>query len=266
MLTVLLFFIATMKLLKVLLVLYLICCVVLYFVQEKAIFKPHLLNEDDNFGVGTEVEIEVDKGINLNCLLIEDRKSKGVLLYLHGNKGNLGRGIYQSRSMQNRGLDVMIVDYRGYGKSDGKPLSGKQMLNDIRIVYEYLLKNYKEEDIYIVAYSLGTGMASYLAAEFNPNHVILVAPYTSLLDIKNSFLWMFPDFLMKYKFRNLENLKRSKSKITIVHGTEDNIIKYEHALELKKAIPSISLKTSNGQSHRGIIFDRLLHEALDELN
>ncbi len=254
-----------MKLIKILLVLYIICCVVLFFGQEKAIFKPHKLDEGKNFGIGEEIEIEVEEGISLNCLLIKEKNSRGVLLYLHGNKGNLGRGIYQSRSMRNRGLDVMIVDYRGYGKSDGRPISGKQMNADISKVYKYLNDRYEEDNIYIVGYSLGSGMATYLAGTYDPAHIILVSPYTSLVDIKNQFLWMFPDFLMKYKFDNKKHLKQTDSKVTIVHGTSDNVIPYKHALELKKINPKIELKTSEGQSHRGIIFDRLLDEALDEM-
>lgn len=254
-----------MKLIKILIALYILCCLVLFLFQEKAIFKPHQLNEETDFGIGEEIEIEVDEDISLNCLLIRERNSTGVLLYLHGNKGNLGRGIYQSRSMRGRGLDVMIVDYRGYGKSDGKPISGKQMNSDIDHVYSYLSELYEEKDIYIVGYSLGSGMAMHLAATYDPAHVILVAPYTSLVDIKNKFLWMFPDFLMKYKFDNAKNLTITDSKVTIVHGTEDNVIPYSHALQLKKINPDVELKTSKGQSHRGIIFDKLLDEALEEM-
>jgi len=265
MIFVLLFFIGIMKWLKIILFLYLVCCIVLFFAQEKAIFKPHLLNEEFKFGIGKEVEIEVEENISLNCLLIKDRGAKGVLLYLHGNKGNLGRGIYQSRSMQGRGLDVFIVDYRGYGKSDGKPVSGKQMLSDIHKVYEHLLESYAEESIYIVGYSLGTAMASYLAAAFNPRHVILVAPFSSLLDIKDKFLWMFPDFLLKYKFENRKYLQKTESKISIVHGTDDNIIPYNHSQILKELNSKIDLRTSKGQSHRGIIFDRSLDQVLDEM-
>lgn len=253
--------------LKILFSIYAICCAVLYFFQERVIFKPHLLNEDVNYGIGKEIELEVDDGISLNCLLIKDEgpEKKGVILYLHGNKGNVGRGIYQSRIMRHRGADNMIVDYRGYGKSDGLPLNEKQMLSDIHKVYEYLLNNYSEDKIYIVAYSLGSSMASYLADVFNPKHVILVAPFSSILAIKNKYLWMFPDFLVKYKFDNAERLRRSDSKITIVHGTDDSIISYDHALRLVKANPDIELKTSKGQTHRGIIFDDLLEEALNEM-
>lgn len=193
-----------------------------------------------------------------------NKKSEKVIMYLHGNKGNVRRGIYQTRRMTDKGLDIMVIDYRGYGKTEGKPINDKQMLEDADKAYQYLKKHYDENNIYIIGYSLGTGMASYIAQKNNPAHLILVAPFTSLVDIKDQYLWMFPDFLLKYKLDNAKHLETCHTPTTILHGTNDEVVSYHYGVELAEANENVSLVTSQGQSHRGIIFDPLLSKILNE--
>ncbi len=249
-----------------LVVLYLLLGATLYFVQERVVFNPYKLPNNHNFGVGQEVEIPLEKGLAMNCLMIKEPNSKGVVLYLHGNRGNIGFGIYQSRHMKGRGYDVFIPDYRGYGKTEGKPSSEAQVLHDVKIVYEYLKRNYNEEQIVIVGYSLGTSMATYLASQYNPKHLVLIAPFTSLVDIKNQYLWMYPDFLIKYPLRSEEFIKDVKSPITLVHGTNDRVVAYRYSQELVQIKPTqTKLITVKGENHRGIIFEPALRKALDKI-
>ena len=257
-----------MKWLKVILGIYLLLCIGLFFAQEKVIFAAHHTDEAKKYRAGYEVEIPLEDQLTMNALIIPVKagtRSKGAIMYLHGNKGNIQRGIYQTRTMRDRGLDIMIIDYRGYGKTEDKPRSDNQMLTDASKAYNYLKENYDESQIYIVGYSLGTGMASYLAKTNNPAHLFLVAPFTNLTAIKDQYLWMFPDFLMKYKLDNAEHVKNLTTPVTIVHGTDDTVVDYKYSLELKKINNKIDLITSKGQSHRGIIFDPLLRRALDRV-
>lgn len=245
---------------------YLLGCGAIYFFQEKVIFNPEHISEDYNYGMGSEVEIPLHDGISMNALWVKDRSSKGVILYLHGNRGSIRFGTYQIRHFEDRGYDILIPDYRSYGKTEGRPKNQKQMLKDADSIYSFLKKNYKEENIYVVGYSLGTGMASYLASKNNPNHLLLVAPYTSLTDIKNKYLWFVPDFLLKYKFPIKDYLENVKSKITVVHGTSDRIVDYNFSKKLKEKFKSkIKLYSATNVSHRRIIFDRSLRGAVDDM-
>jgi len=255
-----------MKALKIIVIIYCLLSLALYLIQEKLIFAAHPTAQNQKFRAGYEVEIPLEDNLTMNTLILPVKpssRSKGAILYLHGNKGNIQRGIYQTRTMANRGLDIMIIDYRGYGKTEGQPISDKQLLADAQKAYQYLKKHYDEKQIYIVGYSLGSGMASYLAKTNDPAHLFLVAPFTSLTAIKDQFLWMFPDFLLKYKLDNAKHLKDLKTPTTIIHGTDDTVVDYKYALELKEINPKVKVITSNGQSHRGIIFDPLLAKALD---
>ncbi len=261
-------FIEYMKLLKIILGIYLLLCIGLYFAQEKVIFAAHQTSETEKYRAGYEVEIPLEGQLTMNTLIIPaatGTRSKGAIMYLHGNKGNIHRGIYQTRTMRNRGLDIMIIDYRSYGKTEDKPRSDKQMLTDAAKAYNYLKEHYDENQIYLVGYSLGTGMASYIAKTNNPAHLFLVAPFTNLTAIKDKYLWMFPDFLMKYKLDNAKHVKDLATPTTILHGTDDTVVDYKYSLELKKINNKIDLITSKGQSHRGIIFDPLLRGALDRI-
>jgi len=257
-----------MKWIKILFSIYCLLCLGLYFTQHKLIFAPHLTSATEKYRTGYEVEIPLEDNLNMNTLIIpaqKGKRSEGAIMYLHGNKGNIQRGIYQTRTMRDRGLDIMIIDYRGYGKTEDRPRNDSQMIDDANKAYLYLKENYNENKIYVLGYSLGTGMASYIAKKNNPAHLILVAPFTSLTAIKNQFLWFFPDFLLKFKLNNAKYVKDLKTATTILHGTDDTVVDYGYSLELKEINSKINLITSKGQSHRGIIFDPLLSKALDKI-
>lgn len=258
-----------MRWFKIILVIYLLCCLGLFFVQEKVIFAAHPYPNEVRYSQGHEVEIPLEENLTMNAVILpattSNKKSEGAILYLHGNKGNVRRGIYQTRRMSDKGLDIMVVDYRSYGKTEGKPINDKQMLEDADKAYQYLKENYAEKNLYIVGYSLGTGMASYIAQKNNPAHLVLIAPFTSLVDIKDKYLWMFPDFLLKYKLDNAKHLKAGSTPTTILHGTNDDVVSYEYGVQLAEANKHVSLVTSQDQSHRGIIFDPMLSKILDNI-
>jgi len=252
--------------LKFIAILYVFGIAILYFMQDDIIFLPDKLEEYYQFRTGEEVEIEVDKDIYLNCLLMKERASKGVILYLHGNKGAIRRCISQAEMLSGNGYDILMPDYRGYGKSDGQMYSEKQALADVQKVYDYLKTKYSENQIHLAGYSLGTGMASYLAAHNNPKTLNLVAPYMSLPDVKNRRLWFTPDFLMKYHFPTEKYMDNIRCPITIFHGTSDRIIPYDSAERLKALKPDqINLVTLKEVSHRGAIFSKAYRKTMREV-
>ena len=249
---------------KVVVVIYVLICLVAYSFQDRIILQPHKVMEEEIYTKGDEVEIPIANNLTMNCLHIKSPSpSKGVVLYFHGNKGNIFRSIYQSRSVQNKGYDVFIPDYRGYGKTEGKVWSDKDLLPDADKAYQYLKQFYDEKDIYVMGYSLGSGMATYVASQNKPAHLILIAPFTSLVDIKNQYAWFLPDFLMRIKLPVVKFMENVTSPVSIVHGTDDTVVAYKYSEEIKAKFPNVKLITSEGQSHSRIIFDKLL---LNELN
>ncbi len=218
--------------------------------------------------MGTEVEISLDDKISMNALMVKQSdlgKSKGVILYLHGNRGSIRFGIYQIRHMLDLGYDIIIPDYRSFGKTEGKINSEKQLYGDVQKVYDYLKQGYNEDQIVLVGYSLGTGMASYLAAENNPSQLLMIAPFTSLADIKNKYLWFFPDFLLKFKLAVSGHIQNIRCPITIIHGTNDRIVDFDFSKRLwLKYKDKVELVEANRESHRSIIFAELLRQTLQQ--
>ncbi len=245
--------------------LYLIGLGSLYFLQDDLIFHPDRLPENHSFRTGTEVELEVDKGIFINCLLMPESGAEGVILYLHGNRGSNRRCLRQAQSLAGNSLDIFMPDYRGYGKSDGAMYGEKQAFADMQIVYDYLLKDYREENITIVGYSLGSAMASHLAAENNPGKLVLVAPFYSILDLKNMRIPIVPSFLAKYPFRNYRALESVRCPVQIYHGTNDELIPFSSALRLQEINPDgIEVIPLKGEGHRGAIFDHALRRGFSQ--
>ena len=238
-------------------------CIGLFFVQERLFFLPHKLDMNHKFRKGMEMKIPVDDAISLSCLKIESKPSKGAILYLHGNKGNIRRCIGQSGNFQNLNYDVYIPDYRGYGKSNGKLRSEKQMNNDIELVLKEMLKKYSPDQIIVVGYSMGTGMATYLASKYKLKGLMLIAPFKSLISMKNKFFPIAPSFIMKYKFRNDRNLAQVDCPVLIFHGTNDELIPISDSEDLKESFPDkIKFFKLEGDSHRGSIFDNKIRTEL----
>ena len=248
------------------LLLYALICVVLYSQQERILFQPDKLPENHVFRTGVEVEIPVDEGVSLNCLWMKERPGKGVILYLHGNRGSNRRCIHQAQNMSGNGYDIFMPDYRGYGKSEGEVEGDEQLYHDVQMVYDYLKEHYPENKITIVGYSIGSGMASYLAAHNKPEQLVLLSPYYSMIDMKDLHIPIVPNFVLKYHLRNDKHLQSVTCPVTIFHGTEDNVIPYQSSEKLQALRPdNIELVTLKRESHRGAIFNGLFRKRVGEL-
>jgi pimeloyl-ACP methyl ester carboxylesterase len=245
--------------------LYAICCGLLYASQERIIFHPDKLSEDYVFDEGEEVELPVADGISLNCLWMKEPESRGVILYLHGNRGSNRRCSHQAETMSGFGYDIFMPDYRGFGKSDGEIESEAQLCADAQQAYDFLKKQYPEDRIVVAGYSIGTGMASYLAAHNRPQQLLLLAPYTSVVDLKNGMAPFLPDFLLKYPLRNIANLRQVTAPVTLFHGTFDEVIPFESSEKLQALNPARFRLVDLPEGHRGVIFSPVFRQTVGEL-
>jgi len=158
---------------------------------------------------------------------------------------------------------LFMPDYRGYGKSDGSMLSQDQAYGDMQVVYNHLKERYGEDRITILGYSLGSSMASHLAATNNPKSLHLVAPYKSLIAMKNKFAPVIPSFLLKYPFRNDKNLSSVSCPVTLYHAPNDELIPYDHARSLSEINNSFNIIDLPGSGHRGSIFNDAVRRNID---
>jgi uncharacterized protein len=164
--------------------------ILVYFFQEKFIFKPEKLKQDFQFKYDIpfkEYFFDVEPGVRINGLHFYREKPDGLILYFHGNTRSIKGWAKYSRDFYRYNYDVVLVDYRGFGKSTGKR-GEKDMLNDMQYVYTRLLESYPEQHIIVYGRSIGSGFATKIAADNTPRYLILDAPYYSFLKVVERFL------------------------------------------------------------------------------
>lgn len=237
-------------------ILYALICVSLYFLQERLIFFPEKLEKTHEFSFKQEFEeinIKTTGSNSINGLLFKCDTAKGLVFYLHGNAGSVNSWGEVAKCYTDLHYNVFILDYPGYGKSEGSIKSQVQLFEDLQLAYNDMKNRFGEDSIVILGYSIGTGPAAKLASTNCPKLLILQAPYYSLTDMMRHTYPIIPTFLLKYKFRTNEYLKACKMPVVIFHGNQDEVIYYGSSLKLEKEMKAAdTLITLKGQSHNGI--------------
>lgn len=242
----------------------------LYFIQEKLLFLPTVLEQDYQFQFNynfEELNLEANDGAKLNAIHFKVENPKGVILYFHGNAGDLSRWGTIAEYFVEKQYDVLVMDYRTYGKSTGK-LSEAVFYSDAQLFYNYLKNSYYEKEITIYGRSLGTGAATFLASKNSPKQLILETPYYSIVDVAKSRFPIFPvDKLVKYRFPNYRFIKNVNCKITMFHGTNDEVVPYESAKKLFTVSPEklTDFVTIEGGRHNNLSTFSEYHSNLDNI-
>lgn len=245
--------------------LYLLALAALYFGQEFFLFHPERLEQDHVFsfeGDYEELWFDSAEGGRVNALLFKASPSKGVVLHLHGNGGSIQRTGNYHGIFNEQGYDLLTIDYRTFGKSTGKR-SKEGFLEDAEAAYAYLLTHYPEEKIHLYGQSLGTGIATPLAAAHNPRSLSLEAPYTAIADVAQGNFPIFPVRpLLKFRFETFESISRVQCPVLVFHGTKDAVIPYQHGEKVAAAAPNGRLVTLHGEGHRELILHPQLQSEL----
>ena len=249
--------------------LYAAVCCVLYFKQESLLFFPARLRPDYQFhfpGRFEERWIAAADGTRLHGLLFKAPDAKGLVFYLHGNGGAVDSWGEAAATYTALHYDVFFLDYRGYGKSEGKITSQAQLLSDVQTAYRQLLPEYPESQTVIIGYSVGTGPATWLAAQQHPRLLILQAPYFSMRDLATRLYPMVPGFLVRYPLPTNELLGRVSAPIVLFHGDRDEVIPFDSSLRLKALLkPTDTLIVLPGAGHNGMTDNPLYRRELARL-
>ena len=161
--------------------------------------------------------------------------STKVLLFFHGNAEDIGLAEdllhHLSDSLE---LHWIGVEYPGYGIYRDATASDLGIEEDAIAVYDYLTKEFgiEEQNIIVFGRSIGSGPASYLAAKRNPGLLVLMSPFTSIIDVAGSLIGKWTKWFVSDVFRNVDLMKEVTWPTYILHGEIDNLIPYEHAEKL----------------------------------
>lgn len=158
----------------------------IYYGQEQRLFRHQQLPDDHHLTYDYDYEehfFAIDPETKINAIHIKVPDPKGIILYFYGRGCHLGDSWdVVLNSFTQHGYSVLMSDYRGFGKSKGTQSEGA-LLSDAKILYEFTQSHFPEEEIIVYGKSRGTGIATYIASQFNPSKLILESPYFSVLDL-----------------------------------------------------------------------------------
>lgn len=212
----------------------------LYFMQPSMIFYPsrelvaspadwHLQYEDVSF--------RSRDGVTLHGWYIPNQASKRVVLFFHGNAGNMSHRGESVAIFHRLGLNVFIFDYRGYGRSQGKP-SEKGLYLDAAGAWDYLTKTCGSagENIILFGRSIGGAVATHLASEVSPAALIVESAFSSARDVAGSAFPILSRLtLIRYDFNAASDIKGVRCPVLILHSPDDEILPYSLGEKLYRA-------------------------------
>ena len=224
----------------ILVIVYVLIAFLAYTYQERLVFFPSKMPLNHTYDFCQDFEefnLTTDDGAKLNAVHIKQDSSKGLILYFHGNSGNISHLIHVANLFSAKGYESILVDYRTYGKSTGK-VSEAALYKDAQLFYDYAKQRYQEKEIILYGRSFGTGIATWLASENEPEKLVLESPFYSAVALgKHRFPFLPIDWLSNFRFPSNEYIKQVECPIYIFHGKEDNVIPYESAEKLFATIP-----------------------------
>jgi pimeloyl-ACP methyl ester carboxylesterase len=229
---------------------------VVYFLQDLFIFKPEKLHRNFQFKYDIpfrEVNFDVEAGVRINGLHFYREQPKGLILYFHGNTRSIKGWAKYAKDFYRYDYDVVLVDYRGFGKSTGKRSEG-EMLDDMQFVYTALAAQYTEGHLIVYGRSLGSGFATKVASQNDPRYLILDSPYYNFARVIERFLPILPvRLVLRYQLRTDKWIREVKCPVYILHGTKDWLIPIKHSTGLQKINPrKITLIRIHGGGHNNL--------------
>ncbi|MDO5989588.1 alpha/beta fold hydrolase [Flavivirga amylovorans] len=257
------------------LIAYVAISIALYYLQDYMLFKPEKLPEDFEFNYENqafkEYNLETRDGAIINGVRFFPKgESKGVVLYLKGNSKSIkGWGKF-AVDFTRHGYNVLMVDYRGFGKSTGRR-SQKAIKRDLQKVYDKIKELTTEDRIILYGRSLGSGFAAKLASMNQPKMLIMDAPYYSLTKVTARYAPFMPlSILIKYPLPTYKWLKYVQCPIHIIHGTNDKLIPYKTSVKLSKVNPKLTkLHSVIGGGHKNLnnfeSYHKMIHEILNRV-
>ncbi|MDI1259654.1 alpha/beta fold hydrolase [Aquabacterium sp.] len=234
--------------------------------QESLLFKPVPLAPDYQFGLAHTVEETVQvPGATLHALHLRQpagTPTRGLVFFLHGNADNLAKWFTNPDFWLSTGYDVFMMDYRGFGKSTGHIESEDQLHDDVRRAWAQVVPAYAKQKLVIYGRSLGTGLATQLAAQVPADLLVLVSPYESIERLSGDAYPWVPSLALRYPLRADQWLPKVRSKVFIVHGEQDTLIPIAHAERLMALNPRVQMLRLPGVGHSDVQQSRNYTEAL----
>ena len=249
---------------------YIITGTILYFMQEFLLFRPKKLAADYKYSFTVpfkqiDLAVNADKNLSIVQFTVPDSIRKGIVLYFHGNRGNINRYAPFAQLFTKNNYEVWMIDYPGYGKSTGKRTE-QILYDDAHLFYKMAHSIIASDSIIIYGKSLGSAIATELASSKDCKQLILECPYYSMSKLAGHYFFMFPTGpMMKFELPTYQYLATVQAPVTILHGTKDGVIPYKHAVWLSEVKKGIELVTIEKGGHNDLADYPVFTEKIDSL-
>ncbi|MDP2922647.1 MAG: alpha/beta hydrolase [Candidatus Omnitrophota bacterium] len=206
------------------------------YLEYKGVYYPakEILNYPSSAGISfKDIYITTEDNFKINGWFIPNPKAKYTLFFFHGNAGNIGDRIDKLQLLYHADLNIFIIDYRGFGKSQGRP-SEPGFYRDAFAAYDYLLNtiDIKPEQIILYGESLGSAIAVDLAFHRKVKALILEGAFSCGRDMAVKIYPFLPRFIFSNSFDSLTKIKEINASKLFIHSRDDEIVPFNLAKEL----------------------------------
>lgn len=220
------------------LALYLLIVGLAYFNQHSLVYHPdrQIVQTPDEIGLNYEdLYIPTSNSRTLNAWLVRaDHQTEKTVLFCHGNAGNIYGRLETIALFNNLGVNIIVFDYQGYGKSTGSP-GEAETYQDVLSVYTYLIreKQLSADSLIVMGRSLGGAIAAWLATQQKVAGLILDSTFTSFEAVaKHAYPFLPVSMLLQFRYPTEEYIKKITAPVLIAHSRDDELIPYKLGKEL----------------------------------
>ena len=200
---------------------------------------PGIPRAPERLGIDAdEVFLVTEDGVRIHAYHLRSEGATRALLFLHGNAGNAAHRLPNAERLRRLGVDVLLLDYRGYGHSEGSP-SESGLYADARAGLDYLTGSlgFEEKRVALFGRSLGGAVAVDLAQNRELGGVILESTFSSLGDVGARHFTPLARLVAGDGYPSEEKIRRLRAPVLFFHGDRDEIVPYELGQKLHKAAP-----------------------------
>ena len=243
---------------------YLLFVALIYLLQPRMLYLPHIPGRaldatPADIGLPYEdVSIETEDGVRLHGWFVPaPAEAAKVVLFFHGNAGNISHRLDSIRRLHAFGHGVFIIDYRGYGRSEGRA-SEDGTYRDAEAAWQYLTeaRGVGAQEIVLFGRSLGGSIAAWLASRQRPGGLIVESSFTSAPDIGQELYPFLPvRWISRFNYATSVYVESVRCPVLVAHSRDDEIIPFHHGERILEAAPEPrAFLPLNGPHNGGHVF------------
>lgn len=243
----------------------------MYAMQSTFIYFPSRVLTAAPSDISLEYEdvvLYTEDQVRIHGWYIPHEDARGTVLFFHGNAGNIGHRLESIRLFHQLGLNTLIIDYRGYGRSEGRP-SEQGIRQDAQAAWQWLteVQEIPPGRIVLFGRSLGGGVAAWLASRVQAGGLVLESTFTSAVDLGAEMYPFLPvRRLMHIRYPVLEHVRTAAMPVLVIHSPDDEIIPWHHGKTLyeQAAEPKHWLQISGGHNDGFLLSGRTYTEGWEQ--